>query len=240
MCNSYNWSSLDRKILFHILFSIKNQIIDINIKIDQFHNIITKTIKDSLPLRVRKEKNTITGKGEVLIGGVYYGNLDENLQKSIEIKLCYHKFDKKIIFTNNKFKKFCKLFADTVLHEIIHMRQYRRREFKEILGYDSTSEKTKQFKEQTYLGHPDEIGAYSFNIACELHDKFKGDKNKIVEYLNKSIFNHKSKNCWEMYLKAFDFCHTHPVIKKIKKRTMYYIARDQINKPFQTKDWISA
>jgi hypothetical protein len=38
--------------------------------------------------------------------------------------------------------------ADTILHEIMHMRQYRRRKFKILPDYASTAEKTEQRAEQ--------------------------------------------------------------------------------------------
>ena len=70
------------------------------------------------------------------------------------------------------------------MHELIHMRQYRRRKFKVLPDYASNADKTEQRDEQSYLGNSDEIDAYSYNIACELMDKFKYDTAKVVNYLN--------------------------------------------------------
>jgi len=232
MTNEYDWFSLDRQTLFNLIYSARHQIVNITFKIKKFHDIITKIIKDSLPLRIRKEFLKMNDDAPVTIGGIYDSDLDYRGKKSIILRFVYNKSSKKISLSRSKFSKFCKLFADTVLHEIIHMCQSRQRKFKSIYGYASTSEKSKQRKEQTYLGHNDEIGAYSFNIACELHDKFKGDVDKIICYLNNSTLKYKINDSWSMYLRAFDYQHNHPIIKKLKKRVIYYISRNRVNKPF--------
>jgi hypothetical protein len=45
------------------------------------------------------------------------------------------------------------------------MRQFRRRNFKQLPDYASNAEKSEIREEQEYLGCKDEIDAYSFNIA---------------------------------------------------------------------------
>lgn len=236
----FEWSSLDRRNLYKIMQGIKREVVDLPLKPSKFHKIVSKHIRSLLPIRQRKEFDINTPPGRIMIGGAYYACLDRKKSRSIEIYLSYNPNDRVITMNNERFKRFCKIFADTVLHEIIHMRQARRRNFKTIPGYLSTAELSNQRREQSYLGDSDEIGAYAFNIACELHDKFKGNTKKIAAYLNEhKRIKLKSQNSWVMYLKAFDYRHNHPVIKRIKKRVMYYISRNQVNKPYQSKEWIS-
>ena len=134
----------------------------------------------------------------------------------------------------------CLSIADAVLHEIMHMRQFRRRKFKVLPDYESNAEKTELRNEQGYLGCSDEIDAYSFNIACELFEKFKGSKRDIINYLNQNQKNKRRKhNSWRMYLKAFEHNHDHPIIKRVKKKVVRYLVAAEIGKPYRNKDWIS-
>jgi hypothetical protein len=134
----------------------------------------------------------------------------------------------------------CYTIADTILHEIMHMRQYRRRKFKILPDYASTAEKTEQRAEQEYLGCSDEVDAYSFNIACELMDKFKYDPVQVIQYLNEDQKGLRRRhNSWRMYLKAFDHNHDHTIIKRLKKKIIKYLPRAINGKPYRNKDWIS-
>jgi hypothetical protein len=120
------------------------------------------------------------------------------------------------------------------------MRQFRRRKFKFLPDYASNAEKTEQRNEQIYLGSSDEIDAYGFNIACELTEKFKGDQTRIINYLAKNQKNQKQKfNSWRMYQKAFNYDHSHPIIKKLKKKVVRYLPHALIGKPYKNKDWIN-
>ena len=238
--SSFNWSELDRQTLSDIMYLAKNNIVNQQLPSTDFHKIITNHIKSYLPIRSRRFTDAKVEKSQVYIGGTYYSQYDFDRQKSIELCLAYNPKDRYITLTARRFRAFCSTFADTMLHEIIHMMQYRKRKFKEIPGYTSTAERTKQRQEQEYLGHWDEIDAYSFNIACELTDKFGKDQKQIVNYLNENQFGKRRvHNSWRMYLKAFGHDHRHPIIKKVKKRVIHYLPKSHsYSKPFNQKEWI--
>jgi hypothetical protein len=238
--HTFDWSELDRESLFTFMHSIRRDVVNKSLRINKFQNIIIKHVKNLLPIRSCKTIDDKINVKQVFVGGAYYNDYDKRKLKSIELCLGYNTLDRYIKLNHNQFIKFCRNFADTILHETIHMRQFRKRRFKLIPLYNSTAERSEQRREQSYLGDPDEIGAYSFNIACELHDKFNGNTKKIVGYLNESRkSNLRGYNLWHVYLKAFEYNHNHTIIKRIKKRVMYYISRNQTNKPFQSNDWIS-
>ena len=96
----------------------------------------------------------------------------------------YNPLDQVIKISKSRWTKMCRLFADTVLHEIIHTRQYRARNFKDIPGYESTAYYAKDRKEQEYYGDRDEMGAFSFNIACDMIDRFGNDRKVIQKYMD--------------------------------------------------------
>jgi len=243
MRQDFNWSQLDRNNLYSMLYSAGSDIVGKKMSVKTLHQRLGTHIKSCLPVTIKKlQYDTKQDRGFPYMGGSYDSVLDhKGKKKFIEVVLSYNPLDTEAKITKYRWTRLCSLFADTILHEIIHMRQYRRRQFKSLPGYASTAEKTKQREEQSYLGDMDEIDAYSFNIACELNAKFYGKDKDIVNYLNKNQNGlRRRSNCWRMYLKAFDHNHNHPIIKKVKKRVLYYLPRAKMGKPYQTKDWISS
>lgn len=239
---SYNWSEWDRQTIVDMVYMMKDDLVGKTLLLSDFHNKITKHIKYWMPIRSRKSFENQIDSQYVWVGGCYHSDYDEDKEKSIEIILAYSKKDrnKTITITPRRFTRLCVRIADVLLHEIIHMRQSRQRKFKYLPGYQSTAESSKQRIEQEYLGDNDEIDAYAYNMACELHDKFYGNMKDIVDYLNEEQKGKKRHyNTWRTYLKAFNWDQNHRIIKRIKKRCIYYLEKSDINRPIHPKDWIS-
>lgn len=237
---SFDWSSLDRNTLIDILWQLRSGIVGKPIDTEVLHKLLYKQIKRHLPVRVSKKIDAGIDLGWVYIGGCYYSDLDQEHQQCIEVTLVYNPLDEHITMGHLRFKRFCILFADTLLHEIIHMRQYRRRGFKIIPDYESTAEKDSLRKDQSYYGCTDEIDAYSFNIACDLLDKFKQDPEKAAEYISMHHGKGRKKShSLRSYLRAFEYDNNHPIIKRLKKRVVRYIPYALSGKPYRTRDWIN-
>ena len=236
----FDWSTLDRQGLTHFLAEISPKVVGQKLTNAQFHKVLSKHIKKQLPIKVIKKSDTKVDFGHVYTGGAYYSDDDKARKTCIEIIFVYNPFIETVTFTAQRFRRMCALFADTVLHELMHMRQYRSRKFKELPDYASSAEKTEQRQEQEYLGNPDEIDAYGFNIACELMDKFGGNEQQVIKYLNEDQTRLRRRhNSWRMYLKAFNHDHNHVIIKRVKKKVMRYIPYAELGKPYRSKDWIS-
>lgn len=234
----FNWSTLDRRSLYGVLNKIRSKVINKPLVVHDLHSLIAEQIKANLPIRVGKRFDPKVKKGELWIGGLYHSDLDQEYRKSIEVTFNYNPGSSKLTITASRWKRICTLFADTVLHEVIHMRQYRVRNFKLIPDYPSTAECTKQRESQSYYGHRDEIDAYGFNLACELYDRFGSNYNKAIDYLENGKHKRSKKSVYYEYLKAFDFDYNHKVIKRLRKRAMRYFPYAQIGKPFKTQDWL--
>lgn len=236
----FNWASLDRETIVSFMMVLAPEIVKKNLTIPQFHNKVTGHLKKLVPVRIRKRFNPKVDPNQCWVGGMYFSSWDMEKLKSIEIVFEYNLFDDDICITGKRFKGLCYTIADTILHELIHMRQFRRRKFKVLPDYASNAEKTEIRLEQSYLGCSDEIDAYAFNIACEMIDKFGTDRKSIVNYLNE---NQKGKvrrhNCWRMYLKAFQHDHNHPIVQRMKKKVMRYLPQAYSGKPYRNKDWIN-
>lgn len=236
----FDWSILDRSSLINCMYELESTIVGKELTVTEIYSLLQKPIKSFLPIRVRKYIDPKIEKGIVYIGGVYYSEWDRTKQKCIEIQFYFQSKNDTYFLDSRRFKRMCKHFADTILHEVIHMRQFRRRNFKFLPDYASNAEKTEQRNEQSYLGSSDEIDAYSFNIACELTEKFKGDQKKIIKYLAENQKNKKRRyNSWRMYQKAFNYNHSHPIIKRLKKKVMRYLPHAIMGKPYKNKDWIN-
>ena len=133
-----------------------------------------------------------------------------------------------------RWSRICTVFADTVLHEIIHTRQYRARNFKDIPGYESTAYYARDRREQEYYGHRDEMGAHSFNLAQDMIDKFGFDTKCIKEYLDSPVPKRVRPNGWGRFMKAFEYDHAHPKVCQMKHKIMKQLEYAEVGKPFKT------
>ena len=237
--SNFDWSSLDRNGLASFLWLIAPKIVNQLLDIDKFHKIVSNHLKSYIPIRISKSYDPKTAPNSILIGGCYYSAYDESYKSSIELMLVYNPINKGLKINKPRFWRMCLGFADTMLHEIIHMRQYRRREFKELPDYASNASKDSQREEQSYLGCSDEIDAYGFNIACELLERFGNNPKYVIKHLSIDQKRLRKKyDCWRMYLKAFNHDHDHTIIKRLKKKITRYLPAAAIGKPYRNKDWI--
>jgi len=237
---AFDWSSLDRNKLCSILNGVRKKVVGRKLLIEDLHKILANQIRKNLPVKVKLLRTAEQEHGLIYIGGCYYGDDDEEMNnRYVEIVFSYFIWDEFLTVTQYRWRRICEVFADTVLHEIIHIRQYRTREWKNIPGYFSSAELAKLRKEQIYYGHPDEIGAYAFNIACELYDRFGTNQNLSIKYLNSNQATRHKNSTYLRYLKTFDMDHTHSVIKRLKKKVIYYLPYAKIGKPFKTSNYLT-
>lgn len=238
--SNFDWYSLDRNTLATYLCLIAPKIVNQQITPDKFHKIISKHLRNHIPLRVSRKVDPKVGKNMILIGGCYHSYYDRDHKISIEVMMVYNPNDEYLKINNSRFWKICCGFADTILHELIHMRQFRRRSFKYLPDYASTAEKTEQRQEQGYLGCSDEIDAYGFNIACELLDRYDNDPKAVINHLDTNQKGVRKRfDSWRMYLKAFNHDHDHIIIKRLKKKIIRHLPNAAIGKPYRNRDWIS-
>ena len=235
----FNWSLLDRENLCTMLYELKPLIVGKSLTIKDLQKLLAVHIKKHLPIRVTLKRDPTHDKGIVYIGGAYYAQYDVDQFRQIEIAFSYATTSTRIKLSETRWVRMCRLFADTILHEVIHLRQYRTRRFKDIPGYESTAYYARDRKEQEYYGHPDEMGAFAFNIACEIYDKFGNDFDAAKYYLDSNLAKRAKKTCYHKYMKTFDWNHSHPVIRSMKKKIIRNLPYAQIGKPFKTPDYLT-
>ncbi len=238
-CN-FDWSSINRYELIEYIWKLHPKIINIPMSMEKFHRLLGNHIKHMIPVKLKKLIDSKVGRNRAWIGGTYYSQLDKENKNSIELIVVYKNKTDLISITDKIFIRTCRTISNTIMHEIIHMRQYRRREFNGLPSYNSTAQRTRQRKEQEYLGSSDEIDAYGYNIACELLWNFRNSTDHVIKYLDEDQYGKKRNyNSWRMYLKAFNHDHEHPIIKRVKQKVVRYLPNAMYGKPYRNKDWIS-
>lgn len=237
---AFNWSLLDRATLYSMLYRLKPELVDRRLSIDEITGIISQHIKAHLPIKVKSSRYNPVKKGQIWIGGVYYSDLDRAKRKRfIEVELAYPPNTATMKISSYRWERVCLLFADTMLHEIIHTRQFRARHFKAIPGYQSTAYYARTRKEQEYYGDRDEMGAHSFNLAQDMIDKFGFDPKAIRSYLDSKVPRRVSPNGWGRFMKAFEYDHSHPKVCQMKRKIMSQLEYAYSGKPFKTTNHLT-
>jgi len=235
----FDWSELTRSNLYSMFYSLNSDLVGKELSPSQIQKRINRHIKAHLPVRVKKCIYAPTTPGYIFMGGVYYSSLDARYKPAIEVNFNYNPDDKKLKLTQYRFKRMAIRFADVVLHEIVHMRQFRARNFKSLPGYQSTAELNKTRKEQEYYGDTDEMGAHSFNLACELLDRFGYNPGQIGCYLDSDQCRRHKNSTWHSYLKAFNWNHNHAIIRRMRNLVMRNLENAYAGKPFKTNLWLT-
>ena len=236
---AFNWSELTRSNLYSIFYSLNSEIVGKELSPSQIQKRISQHVKAYLPIKIKKCSYAPATKGYVFMGGVYDSNLDRKGKSSIEVNFNYNPTDHKLKLNSNRFRRMAIRFADVVLHEIIHMRQFRARNFKSIPGYQSTAEYSKDRKRQEYYGDRDEMGAHAFNTACELLDRFGYEPTTIAHYLDSNACRRHKNSTWSDYLKAFNWDHDHPIIRRMRNLILRNLEYAYIGKPFHTNNYLT-
>lgn len=236
MRKAFNWSLLDRNGLYSMLYTAGRDVIGQKLAVKTLQKRISAHIKSVLPVRVvRVQRDSKQNPKLVYMGGTYYSSADQAARgRFMEIVLSYHPDARQIRMTEYRWSRVCTLFADTVLHEIIHMRQYRSRNFKDIPGYLSTAHYHKQRVDQEYYGHRDEMGAFSFNIACDMLDRFGPDPAEIRSYMDSMRPKRHKSTSYCKFLTAFDWDHDHVKVRQIKHKILKQLEYAAIGRPFKT------
>jgi hypothetical protein len=237
---AFNWSLLDRETLYSMLHQLKSELVDRRLPIDEINSLMSQHIKRHLPIKFKSSRYKPVKKGEIWVGGAYYSDLDKAGRKRfIEIEMVYPQNISTMKMSIYRWERVCQLFADTVLHEVIHTRQYRARNFKSIPGYQSTAYYARTRKEQEYYGDRDEMGAHAFNLAQDMIDKFGFDPKAVKTYLDSNVPKRVRPNGWGRFMKAFEYDHNHPKVRQMKRKIMNQLEYAYEGKPFKTTNHLT-
>jgi len=142
-----------------------------------FQKLLSKTRKEFklhyLDLKIRSVKDKTLNEGVFYLNGWYDPDDDQDDEPSIEL-LITHNFKKDIEWFPQTANRLLIEIFDTVVHELRHQRQYRKRNF--LPGSPRGAGHAE------YLSDPDEIDAYSISIATELCRNL--GKNRALRYMH--------------------------------------------------------
>ena len=237
---AFNWSVLDRDTLYSMLYKLRKEVVGKRLAIEEISSKISKHIKKHLPVRVTSERFKEAKGNEIWIGGMYHSDYDKKgFSRFIEVQLAFPPDIETMKITQHRWTRICVVFSDIILHEIIHTRQFRARNFKPIPLYQSTAQYAKERKQQEYYGDRDEMGAHAFNMACDMIDKFGWNPKAIAEYLDIEQPNRKRKSMWQRFLAAFDNNHNHPKVRQMKLKILRQLEYAYVGKPFRTTNHLT-
>jgi hypothetical protein len=83
------------------------------------------------------------------------------------------------------------------------------------------------------------MGAFAFNIACEMIDRFGYEPAVIKRYMDTNGAKRHKNSWWYSYLQGFEFDHQHKIIVRMKKKILHQLENAYNGKPFKTTDWLT-
>lgn len=207
-----------RDIIKNIFEDFSDKFLDQVYSKDEFIKNLAKIIADRFHVNVLHAEAVEVDVNDVGINGYYDADDDEQCKIAIEVVLVTNPNSKFILFDQEKYATFAINLADVLAHELLHMRQYRARDF---IPIDHCPDKYVDLdKELLYLSNPDEIDAYAYNIADEL----RVHPNPMKKLSNlKEITLRDSINLWA-YLNAFSYDFSSPSIKRLLKKVYKYLS----------------
>lgn len=203
-----------RKDLLDILNELRPKVVDVVFPVDDAIDLMGVFIGSRFNIDVRHGTALAVDNNSIEFNIYYDSGLDEADEVSIELFLITNPSDEIIILDGANFDSLAKTIADSICHEMIHMKQSRSRGFLEVRKiYDESFED--DFEDsQIHLSDPDEIDAYADKIAEEivdLPDLYKKLENPAI------ITIHESIDLWA-YVHAFAKDMSHPVLRKLLKK----------------------
>lgn len=213
--NGFDWKSVARSEIIDHLKLIKKQIVNNSLTFDQLYCIISKHLKTVYPVTTIKQVRVLACPDTVSIGGCYYPTSDQCGKKCIQIIFQKNPINDEFRLNGKMFKAVIHLLADTIMHEVIHMYQYRNRNFLPLPARKMYAVSTLVGTHQQYYGQYDEIVAHAFNILYEILD------NTRKELTQQTILNNKMLNksvTFRTYRSHFSS--EHPVITILKNKVL--------------------
>ena len=145
---------------------------------------LTTLIRRQLPsidFIVRTTRDTAVDPDMVVVSGLYDNHDDKQKIPSITITLCYHPVQDVYFVDLLNWKQFSFDIAECVGHELVHRKQHHDGSIQLMKPFRSKHLDGRIKEDQEYLGADDEIEAYGFSIASEMHT-FKKPINECIMY----------------------------------------------------------
>lgn len=167
---------------------------------------------------------------DIILNAYYDLEEDVNGGKPFEVSLVFNPDDKSVSLDRKEMAEFAGRLIEYLEHEMIHRAQYQSRSYKANRMYRSLAKDPEIREEQEYLGNTDEIEAYAANLARELirktnsHDQtMRLLRNFASTAMTRDQAGRLLSPNLYAYFKAFNFNTTHPVLKRLLKKTFQHV-----------------
>jgi len=167
--------------------------------------------------------------GDMNMNAAYDPFDDEDGFEPFSIDLIFSKDDKTLEFSQEGIENIKERILDVLEHEMIHLRQYRSRNFVKQRKYKTKSKDKDVKRAREYLGNDDEIEAFAKNISSELIRKAGKDGAIDLLRMTNKTAGFKDEMGYLLspnllgYMATWGFDTQHPVIKKLLKKVYNYI-----------------
>lgn len=207
----------DRRVIISILDELRKDMVNQVLLVDEAVHMLGYHLGTRFRVDVSHAESVESDQNDIDFNAYYDSGLDENGDISIELYIVTNPHNDFIILDDNGFDAIARRCADSIIHEVIHMKQSRSRDFLEVDDMAYCMVEDEVLESQLYLSNMDEIHAYGYNIAQELLDT--GDLQTSLKKLEKatSIKIEDSVNLWA-YVNTFAKDMDHPVLKRLIKR----------------------
>ena len=177
-------------------------------------NQVRREFKSSnIDIKLTTTRDKTLNEDCVYVNGYYDPEDDKEHECAIEL-IIVHNFPKDLVWYPTHSTLILTQIFDTVVHELRHQRQYRKRKFK--VGPERGP------GPKVYLADPDEVDAYSISIATELVRSL--GRTRALRYLHNidTLSRFKLNKqfvspCLGMYVGEFSNPRN-PIIKKLTKK----------------------
>jgi hypothetical protein len=162
--------------------------------------------KNGYPVKLKIIRDHTMEMDDWTIGAEYDPELDEAGQKPFRINfIINHHRVLPWLITEKDANELSLTLVETLVHEYQHLKQYRERNFNDHgHTYNGPKAKIDDAIELNYLSNPDEIDAYSSNIATRL-------------YIEEHLLNiTRDKEHWDLHTYYKAFGKKHPVTKELE------------------------
>lgn len=215
-----------------VIFAICMSILDgtkSGISFQKLMNKIRREFKlNYLEIKVTTVRDKTLNDEIFYANGYYDPEDDREGDRCIELVVT-HNFDKTKLWYPDQVRQLLIQVFDTVVHELRHQRQYRRRHF------NMGASRGTGYKD--YLADPEEIDAYSISIAIELCRSL--GKTRALRHLHNidklsryKINSNFVSPCLTAYLAEFP-CVEDPIIRELSKKVYVRLKKIDTDYIFQ-------
>ena len=127
-----------RKEILEILDDLRPFVVNQIYSIDELIQDYGVFIGSRFNVDVKHAEAAAVDQNDIEINGYYDGGLDEAEDTAIEIYLITNPMQDAMILDTEQFDFISRKIADTLTHEVIHMSQFRARDFLEIEKWEFT------------------------------------------------------------------------------------------------------